>query len=285
MWNASKPVKWIRKNWTQGLNNYDSNNIVIVSPDTSLESLCFVVNGNTITNYNAWFEECSSDVVIPSEISGVQITSIWSNAFYNKWITSIIIPDTVTSIWSYAFEYNNIEEVEIPWTVWIISDYVFAYNNIKNVTIWSWVKTINTYAFAYNSLEEVEIPWSVTSIWSYAFYNNNLGEVEISWSVTSIWSYAFAYNNIEEVEIPWSVTSIWSRAFYSNAKNPVIWFRTWWTIWLSNSDSYLRIIDKNNKCFVVSNGQITNYNEWFEECPSDVVIPTEINGVQITSIW
>ena len=50
----------------------------------------------------------SSILVIPSEINGVQITSIWGNAFYNKWITSVIIPDTVTSIWNSAFSYNDL---------------------------------------------------------------------------------------------------------------------------------------------------------------------------------
>ena len=332
-WNVSKPVKWIRKNWIQWLSNNDYSNIVIYTwnIDEDDNSGCFVINGGQITNYYVWQSGCVSDVIIPSEINGVQITSIWDSAFNDKWITSVVIPETITGIWYSAFKGNYIKEVEIPWTVTSIWSEAFEYNDIERLIIWSWVMNIWNWAFYYNNLKGVEIPWSVTSIWNgafrdndierliiwswvtsisdWAFYDNNLKGVEIPWSVTGIsyrafgnngierliiWSwvtsisdYAFYNNNIEYVEIPESVINIWYEAFDRNAKNPVIWYRKNWTEWLANEpNSYIKIV-KNivDGCFVLSGGAVMNYNIWYSGCASDVIIPSEINGMQVTKIW
>lgn len=54
-----------------------------------------------ITGYN----DSDTEIVIPSEIEGMKVTSIGYGAFYNcTGLTSVTIPDSVTTIGNTAFE-------------------------------------------------------------------------------------------------------------------------------------------------------------------------------------
>jgi prepilin-type N-terminal cleavage/methylation domain-containing protein len=132
-----------------------------------------------------------TDVVIPSTIDWVAVTSIWDYAFKSKGLTSVTIPSSVTSIWSFAFQINSLTSVIIPSSITSIWDYIFEHNSLTSITI----------------------PNSVTSIWYAAFGNNSLTSVIIPNSVTILWPAPFRYNNLTSVTIPSSVTSIWSFAF------------------------------------------------------------------------
>ena len=165
---------------------------------------------------NVVYGSCSTDVVIPSSIKGVSVTTIGTTTlassvsylnkekiitsplvnnlnkktkvkllkviepvgpFTNKNITSVVIPDSVTTIGNSAFSRNNLTSVVIPDSVTTIGNYAFKSNNLTSVTIGN----------------------SVTSIGSSAFYQNNLTSVVIPDSVTSIGSSAFSYNNLSSV--------------------------------------------------------------------------------------
>lgn len=93
---------------------------------------------------NAYGFETITDVVIPTNLDkydGYMPTdvkldysiTINSDAFANKNITSIIIPDTVTSIRENAFYNNSIEDITIPNNVVKIEKLAFANNNITKV--------------------------------------------------------------------------------------------------------------------------------------------------------
>ena len=56
---------------------------------------CFSVSRGQIYSYNA---SCGSNVVIPSTIGGQKVTSIGRSAFYNRKLTSVVIPNSVTDI-------------------------------------------------------------------------------------------------------------------------------------------------------------------------------------------
>jgi hypothetical protein len=107
---------------------------------------------------------CSLDVVIPSKINDVAVTSIKNGAFIYLSITSVLIPDTVINIGASAFSYNILTEVVIP----------------------SSVKNIEAYAFSHNSLTEVKIPSSVKNIENHAFFYNNINKIIIDSSETII---------------------------------------------------------------------------------------------------
>lgn len=107
-------------------------------------------DGNTvsITGYKG----TDTDIILPSEIEGKKVVSIWRNAFADcTELTSITIPDSVTSIQSGAFENcTGLTGVSIPSSVTYIARNAF-YNctSLKSVTIPASVTDIGSKAFGY----------------------------------------------------------------------------------------------------------------------------------------
>ena len=137
-------------------------------------------------------------VNIPDNVSyqGIdfEVTRIGDNAFGNKQLTEVTIPNSVTSIEPYAFSFNQLTEVTIPNSVTYIGNRAFSRNNLASVEIPDDVETIAEYAFSFNQLTSVDIPDGVGSIEPYAFFNNQLTSVTISGGVY-IHSSAFDGNH------------------------------------------------------------------------------------------
>ena len=79
----------------------------------------------TITGYDI---AGGLDVLIPSTIGGVAVEHIGIDAFLEKYLTSVIIPDSVVSIGACAFRNNLLTSVTIGNSVTSI-DYRAFYNN------------------------------------------------------------------------------------------------------------------------------------------------------------
>ena len=186
----------------------------------SLGSVAGLESAGIITN--VVYSGCPVDVVIPSSINEVSVTSIGDSAFRENNLTSVVIPDSVATIGNYAFRYNNLTSVVIPDSVTTIGERAFCENNLTSVVIPDSVATIGNYAFRYNNLTSVVIPDSVTTIGERAFCENNLTSVVIPDSVATIGNYAFRYNNLTSVVIPDSVTTIGERAFCENNLTSVV---------------------------------------------------------------
>ena len=160
---------------------------------------CFTFNSstNTITDY-----VCDEkDVVIPSLIGGISVTTIGFEAFYGNQLTSVTIPDSVTTIGSHAFHTNLLTSVTIPDSVTTISLHAFYGNQLTSVIIPNSVTTIGSGAFGGNSLTSVTISNIVETIDSYAFQNNQLTSVTIPDSVETIGINAFGKNSLTSVVI------------------------------------------------------------------------------------
>ena len=76
-----------------------------------INDTCFTVSNNTITDYS---NSCSKDVIIPSKINGVTITTIGRSAFSSNDLASVVFPNTLTTIGRSAFAYNNLTHLDIP---------------------------------------------------------------------------------------------------------------------------------------------------------------------------
>ena len=157
-----------------------------------------------------------TEIIIPSTLGGKNVTTIGSGAFYNKGLTSVVIPNSVTVIDEAAFADNQLESVTIGNSVTTIGERAFESNQLTNITIPNSVTTIGEDAFEENQLESVTIGNSVTTIGESAFKYNKLTSVTIPNSVTTIGNYAFKENQLTEVVIPNSVTTIGEGAFTEN---------------------------------------------------------------------
>lgn len=192
--------------------------VVDNQPGQETSSVCFDFNNEsgTILDYHDTNPDCSSDVVIPSNINGVAVTAIGDSAFKNNQLTSVFIPNSVTSIGEWAFSDNQLASVIIPNSVTSIGWSAFRSNQLTSLTIPNSVTTIGEYDFFDNQLTSVTIPSSVTTIGRGAFGNNQLTSVIIPSSVVTIGELSFIDNQLTNVVIPNSVTSIGERAFNDN---------------------------------------------------------------------
>ena len=182
---------------------------------------------------------------------------------------NIIIPEEiagvlVTSVGYYAFYDKNLKSVVIPNSVTNISTRAFSMNKLTNVSIPSSVINIDDAAFMQNSLTTVTIPNSVTSIGVSAFRTNNLTSITIPESVISMGNYAFQNNDLTNITI----------------EGEEYRFNNSWMNYNFPLELMPGIVTYNEMYFDSFNGKIVRY----EGNQTDVVIPTEIEGIAVTKI-
>ena len=197
---------------------------------TSMDSYCygFDKSTGTITNYycypgNVYDYEIISDVEIPSNIDGVRVVKIGYQAFYNKNITSVIIPETVTSLEQFSFAYNStLTHIEILKSVTSIASIVVNGCSLPDDEAFIYARNPDgsedkTNIVSYGGANKNPvIPEGVTTISYRAFYGCDLLSVEIPNTVTTIASEAFLSNNLTHLDIPDSVTNLIGTAFNNN---------------------------------------------------------------------
>ena len=215
--------------------------VASATSQTPTDESYFTINSDgTLMKYTG----TATNVVIPSTINGINVTSIGypafrnnssiksivipkgvtyigGNAFYNcVSLTSVEIPEGITKIEFYTFRNcKSLTSIKIPQGVLSINDSAFYdCSSLRTVEIPNSVKKISVSAFENcTALTSIEIPEGVTSIDGSAFkYCTSLTNVKISNSVTSIGSFTFyGCTALKSIKIPNSVTSIDSYAFYN----------------------------------------------------------------------
>lgn len=115
---------------------------------------CYITDGPTIMDYS-----CNQrSIVIPRSIRGVIITAIGTDAFSDKDLTSVNMPDSVMTIGVNAFASNNLTTVVIPNSVRTIAGGAFAGNRLTRIVIPDSVASIGVNTFTYNDLRSVVVP-------------------------------------------------------------------------------------------------------------------------------
>lgn len=207
---------------TYGLFNYNSDGVFI-----------------TITSYSG----NSGNVTIPSTIDNLPVLQIGPSAFSNKYIQSIIIPDTVTNIADNCFMgCNLLESAYLGTNITRIGEFAFQScyalrsisipNGVKSIkratfnSCWdlssiSWgdnVEHIGRYAFSgCQSLNTLNLPDSIITIDQYAFYIcRGITSTTLPKHLETIGSGAFAWcDKLTQITIPQSLKSIGDSAFAS----------------------------------------------------------------------
>ncbi|WP_427392313.1 leucine-rich repeat protein [Geobacillus icigianus] len=174
----------------------------------------YFVENNEVTIFR--YIGTDKDVVIPSTIDGYSVVEIAENAFLNRGIRSVVIPEGVKLIGDQAFMGNELTSVDIPGSVTRIGDWAFFDNDLTSVTIGSSVEYIGLRAFSQNNIDFINLPSSVKVIGDHAFSVNNLTSIDIPDSVTDIGKYAFADNHIEVAKLPVGLTTISEGLFSHN---------------------------------------------------------------------
>ena len=185
-----------------------------------VNNTCFTVSNNTITDYS---NSCSKDVIIPSKINGVTITTIGRSAFSSNDLASVVFPNTLTTIGRSAFAYNNLTHLDIPSSITSIDFGAFNNNQLPDDEAFIYARrsdgsedktTIVSYGGA--KKENVVVPDGVTTINGGSFSGVGLISITFPDSLTTINSQAFRSNQLISLEIPSSVTYIGANTFNNN---------------------------------------------------------------------
>ncbi|MGN1033432.1 MAG: leucine-rich repeat protein, partial [Intestinibacter sp.] len=195
-----------------------------------------------------------TDIVIPSEIKGMAVTSISSNAFSNSNITSVKIPSTVESIGFFAFKNcKSLTEVQLQEGLKSMSQGVFeGCTSLESIEIPSTLMSIPVYAFCgCTELKNVKIPEGVKSIRLDAFYMcTSIRSIEIPNSMVTISSESFdSCVNLKSITIPNKETKLEDNAL-KNCRYVTIYGYTG-----SKAEAYaqkysLEFVDLSNKITV-----------------------------------
>ena len=172
---------------------------------------------NSRDNCNAIIQTKSNTLVLGCKTTVIpnNVTSIGTNAFYGRDVTSVKIPESVTNIGRYAFGGFNRSAFTIPNSVTSIGIGAFVTSGLTSITIPENVTSIGEYAFGgcfdlktitFNCKEiGYRIGSSLPSVTKEVLFGN---------SVKSIGHEAFRYcSNLTSVNIPDNVTKLDTRAF------------------------------------------------------------------------
>ncbi len=132
------------------------------------------------------------------------VIEIWSSAFANAPLTSVVFPDSLLYIDDWSFAYTPLTSLELPESLLEIGNDSFIYcNGLTEITFPSSLEIIGAEAFAAcENLAEIELQDGLQTVKMSAFAGTAMTEVTIPASVTAIGFSAFGYetDTVTQVE-------------------------------------------------------------------------------------
>ena len=196
--------------------NYSKNDVkdMVLSLNKFRRKLCtYRSSVATITRYNA---KCGKDVVIPKKIKGSEVVGIGDEAFRDKGLLSVKMPNTILIVGENAFNKNELTSVMFSDQLMLIEGSAFASNNLESISLPSQLLGIGDSAFSNNMLKKVILPDSVMDIWKYAFSKNEISNIRIPRYLRTLEKGVFYQNKLERLAIPSTISMIKKDAFVKN---------------------------------------------------------------------
>lgn len=147
------------------------------------------------------YDGAEKNVVIPTHIDGMEVVSIGPDAFWNKGLTSVVLPPTLSVIGFYAFAFNELKDVRIPPNVSLIEDGAFMHNKIEVLRLGENQFTIPHSGFCHNKLSRLVLPENTQDIQSNAFGDNPLTEIVFEGLPTFVHRHAFGLGTKEMAHV------------------------------------------------------------------------------------
>lgn len=145
---------------------------------TYLDFVFVVINNNELKLTKYLGDEI--EIIIPSELNGMKVTTIGEKAFYMKNIETISLPNTVKLIDNNAFSYcESLKHIEIPSSVKEIQEYAF-YNctSLTSIKLNEGLEILGASAFARCDLSTAIIP-STLKVCGGSIFNDNMHFLEL----------------------------------------------------------------------------------------------------------
>jgi hypothetical protein len=114
---------------------------------------------------------CPTDLIIPNQIAGKDVTAIAIRAFENSGLNSVNIPDSVVYLGKASFSSNNITSINLSSQLRSINGFAFDGNLLTEIDLPN-LLTIEYGVFRDNQIQSVMIPASVENFSTSAFTNN-----------------------------------------------------------------------------------------------------------------
>lgn len=178
-------------------------------------------DGVIVGGYDPTANPQHPNVTIPDTVDGKPVVEVGSNAFHQKEISSVTMPDSIKVINSSAFRENKLTSIKLPKELVFLGDMSFYKNEITSVTIPGKVGSTSAgrwdkYAFANNKLETVVLEEGLVTLGVAPFINNKITSITFPSTLKNISFQAFAGNALMDIEIPSTVETIEGQAFYGN---------------------------------------------------------------------
>ena len=218
---------------------------------------------------SGWSESFSGvtvRVAVPFTYSTDADNKVTITGCLNSCPSDVVIPSSieghpVTAIGDAAFQGKGLTSVTFPDSLVSIGNWAFENNSLTSVTLPASLTTLSAGAFYINSLTSVTVPSSVTTIEDYTFAKNSLTSVTFEGNAPSEGNNVFENNpGLTGITVTYGTTG-WGSTYYGK------------TVLIASPFTYETDGDNN--------ASITGC---LNSCPSDVVIPSSIEGHPVTAI-
>lgn len=170
------------------------------------------LKGIEITGYTG----SEKELVIPKEIDGQPVVSVWNETFLNNTLDAIYFPDGFRWLRHKAFQDGTLKQLYLPDTILRTDTNTLRGNQLTRVTMPKNLKRLAAHSFSNNNLIAITLPDDIEDIDDYAFDKNSLKKVRFPRSTKRIGGAAFQDNLLEYVILPENVEEIGNNAFYRN---------------------------------------------------------------------